>query len=138
MKLSVKSQYGLQAILELAMNYMGGTIQISAIAKDQNIPLRFLEQLLLTLKKKGMLASQRGINGGYSLAKHPSDITLQEIIEALEGPIELTNKKMKKSTIIFDTFRGIEEELKKSLSKITLYDLVSKKRKSDSSYNYSI
>ncbi len=138
MKLSIKSQYGLQAMLHLALNYLGGVVQISDIASSQNIPIRFLEQLLLPLKKKGLIASQRGVNGGYSLLKHPSDISIYDIIEALEGPIELTNKKMKKSQIIFDTFNSIQEEIKKNLSKITLENLVSKKRQKDSNYIYSI
>lgn len=138
MKLSVKSQYGLQAMLYLALSYLGGTVQISSIAQDQNIPIRFLEQLLLTLKKKGLLASQRGINGGYSLVKHPSDITLYDIIEALEGPVEFTNKKMKKSQVIFDTFNLMQEEIKKSLTKITLEDLVLKKHQKDRAYFYNI
>ena len=81
MKLSLKSQYGLQAMLFLALNYLSGSVQIASIAKDQNIPIRFLEQLLLILKKKGLLSSQRGINGGDTLAKHPSDITIFEIMK---------------------------------------------------------
>ena len=138
MKLSLKSQYGLQAMLSLALHYLSGSVQIASIAKDQNIPIRFLEQLLLILKKKGLLSSQRGINGGYTLAKHPSDITLFEIIETLEGPIEFTSKKLKRSAAIFETLENIHSNLKNDLSKRTLEDLVTKKYQKDKAFNYSI
>ncbi|MFH1347500.1 MAG: Rrf2 family transcriptional regulator [Candidatus Margulisiibacteriota bacterium] len=82
MKFSIRVQYGLQAMLELALKYGGGPIQIADIAKNQKIPIRYLEQLLLVLKRRGVVASTRGKHGGYSLAKHPSDIAVLEIIEA--------------------------------------------------------
>jgi len=137
-KFSIKSQYGLQAVLYLALNYLGGITPISDIAKTQGIPIRFLEQLLLTLKKKGLLASQRGINGGYSLAKHPSDISIYDVIEALEGPIELKNKKMKKALVIYDAFDSLETSIKKELLKTTLEDLVLKKHQKDKAFIYNI
>ena len=85
-----------------------------------------------------MLASQRGINGGYSLAKHPSDISIYDVIEALEGPIELKNKKMKKALVIYDAFDSLETSIKKELSKTTLEDLVLKKHQKDKAFIYNI
>lgn len=138
MKFSIRVQYGLQALLELALRFGGEPVQIRDIAKAQKVPIRYLEQLLLVLKRRGLVSSSRGKNGGYNLAKHAGDITALEIIEALDGAIELTNKKMKKSPVLFDAFRAIEDDIKKDLSKLTLEDLVFKKRQRERSYIYNI
>lgn len=138
MKFSIKIQYGLQALLELALKYGSGPLQISDIAKSQKIPIRYLEQLLLVLKRRGLLASTRGKNGGYTLVVHPSDISVLQIIEAFEGPIELTNKKMKKSPVLFEAFAKIQTGIKKDLAELTLEDLVFKKRQTERAYTYNI
>jgi len=138
MRFSIKVQYGLQALLELAMKYGGGPVQIGDIAKKQKVPVRYLEQILLLLKRNGLVSSVRGKEGGYSLVKHPSDICVLTIIESLEGPIELTSKKMKKSPILFDAFDKIEKNIKSELSELTLEDLVLKKRQKDLTYIYNI
>ena len=96
MKFSIKVQYGLQAMLVLSLNYGGGQVRIKSIASEQKIPIRFLEQLLLVLKRAGLVNSLRGKHGGYLLGRKPSEISLLDVIEALEGPLELTSKKMKK------------------------------------------
>jgi len=138
MKFSIKVQYGLQAILELALNYEGGDVQIGEIARSQGIPVRFLEQLLLILKKRGVLASTRGKHGGYSLAKHPSDISLLEVIEAMEGQIELTAKKMKKMPVLHEALENIQNKFRESLKELSVEDLVIKKRQRDRAYIYNI
>jgi len=138
MKFSIKVQYGLQAMLELALNYGGGPVQIKTIAKDQKIPVRFLEQLLLVLKRAGLIASIRGKNGGYSLAKRPSEISVLSVIEAFEGPIELATKKMKKTPVLFEAFDKIQVGFKKQLSLLTLEELALKQRQADLSINYQI
>ena len=84
-------------MLELALKYGGGPCQIKEIARNQKVPIRYLEQLLLLLKRRGLVSSTRGKQGGYNLVKHPSDVTVLEMVAALDGPIELTSKKMKKS-----------------------------------------
>ncbi len=138
MKFSIKSQYGLQAMLELALKYGNEPEQISSIARNQKLPVRFLEQLLLGLKRSGLLLSTRGKFGGYNLAKHPSDITILEVIEALEGPIALASVKMKKSPVLLEAFQKIEDNIKKNLAQTTLEDLVFKKKARDREYNYNI
>lgn len=87
MKLSKKGDYGLRAMLELAKNYSLGYIQMKDIAQKEKIPLKFLEQILLTLKNAGFLESKMGAGGGYRLAKSPEEITLGEVIRILEGPL---------------------------------------------------
>lgn len=138
MKFSIKVQYGLQALLDLALKYGGGPVQIKDIAKNQKVPIRFLEQLLLLLKRGGFVVSTRGKEGGYNLAKHPSDIPLLDLIERLDGPIELTSKKLKKVSVIYDIFFNLEESLKADLAKLTLEDLVYKKRQKERAFMYNI
>lgn len=87
MKFSKKSEYGLRALIELTAQHKRGLIQRHEIADRQNIPIEFLEQILLTLKNAGLLASKRGVNGGYSLIKSPDEITLGQVIRLLDGPL---------------------------------------------------
>jgi Rrf2 family transcriptional regulator, cysteine metabolism repressor len=88
MKISTKGDYAARALQDLAMHYDQGPIPIERIASRQGLPLRYLEQLLLTLKRAGFLSSKRGVNGGYSLAKPPAQITLGEVLRTVDAPIE--------------------------------------------------
>jgi Rrf2 family protein len=86
-KLSKKSEYGLRALLELTSAHGKTTLQRHEIADRQHIPIEFLEQILLTLKRAGLVASRRGIKGGYRLIKQPREITLGHVIRLLDGPL---------------------------------------------------
>ena len=88
MKLSKRGEYGLKALMALATNDSDtDVIQIRDIAEREKIPIKFLEQILLTLKNAGMLASRKGSSGGYYLAKPASEITLGQIVRTLDGPL---------------------------------------------------
>jgi len=87
MKISTKGDYATRALQDLAMHFDKGPVPIEAIARRQALPVRYLEQLLLTLKRAGFLGSKRGVNGGYYLAKSPREITLGQIVRAVDGPI---------------------------------------------------
>ena len=87
MKLSKKSEYGLRALLELTLVHGKATLQRHDIADRQHIPVEFLEQILLTLKRAGIISSRRGVNGGYVLIKQPNEITLGQVIRILDGPL---------------------------------------------------
>ena len=87
MKLSTKGEYASRAMLELALNYPGELLHIRDISSAQDIPERFLEQILLMLKRAGYLRSKKGPNGGYYLAKDPTQITVAEIIRVMDGPL---------------------------------------------------
>jgi len=89
MKISTKIRYGTRAMLELASHFGEGPIDLREIAGKQDISLKYLEQVIIPLRAAGLLKSVRGSKGGYSLAKHPSEITLNDVIEVLEGPINL-------------------------------------------------
>ena len=86
MELSCKSEYAILALLEMATHYESGEpMQIRQIATQQKIPDRYLEQLLATLRRGGIVKSQRGSKGGYLLAREPRKISIFEILECLEG-----------------------------------------------------
>jgi Rrf2 family protein len=87
MRLSKKSEYGLRALLELALVHGKTMLQRRDIADRQHIPVEFLEQILLTLKRAGLVSSRRGVNGGYELIKQPNEITLGQVIRILDGPL---------------------------------------------------
>jgi Rrf2 family transcriptional regulator, cysteine metabolism repressor len=88
MRISTKGDYATRALQDLALHYGSGPIPIEQIAVRQGLPVRYLEQLLLTLKRAGLLQSKRGVNGGYTLAKPPAEITLGQILRAVDGPVE--------------------------------------------------
>lgn len=138
MRFSIRVQYGLQALLELALSYGGAPVQIGDIAKDQKIPIRFLEQILLVLKRGGLVASTRGKSGGYALAKKPSEITVLSLVEVLEGPIELVNKKMRRLPAISEAIETIQNNVEKNLRDLTLQELAMKERQMDRSFTYNI
>lgn len=85
MRLTMKSDYGLRAMIDLAARYGKGPIPSAAIARRQLIPEHFLDQTLITLRRAGLVKSQRGPQGGHSLAKPPSQITMLDVLNALEG-----------------------------------------------------
>jgi Rrf2 family protein len=87
MKFSKKSEYALRALLELTHSYQERPMRRSEIAEKQQIPLGFLEGILLSLKHAGVLASRPGVDGGYRLIKAPEQISLGQIIRTLDGPL---------------------------------------------------
>ena len=90
MKLSTRSRYGTRLMLDMAENYQGGPIQLGVIAKRQGIPVKYLEQIIIPLRKAGYVSSVRGYKGGYMLARPPEEVTIGEIVVLLERGLELT------------------------------------------------
>jgi Rrf2 family cysteine metabolism transcriptional repressor len=82
-----KSPYALSALVELARTGGSAPVPIGEIAKRRNIPVQFLESLFATLRRSGILQSQRGVRGGYSFARPPAEITVLEVVELLEGEL---------------------------------------------------
>ncbi|MBC8458185.1 MAG: Rrf2 family transcriptional regulator [Deltaproteobacteria bacterium] len=91
MKLSTRSRYGTRMMLDLAQHYDEGPIRISDIAKRQDISVKYLEQLIIPLKAFNLIKSARGPKGGHMLAKSPEKITVGEIVDVLEGGIDLVD-----------------------------------------------
>lgn len=129
MELSCKSEYALLALLELATHYNGAEpLQIRQIATQQNIPDRYLEQLLAQLRRGGLVRSQRGAKGGYILAREPWKITLLEVLNCLEGldakPSEdEANSKTVESTVLQEIWDEARQAANLVLQKYTLQEL---------------
>jgi len=85
--ISQKAKYALRALIALGKASRGNELSIAEIARKQNIPKKFLEQILLELKHQGIVASQRGKNGGYSLLKPASEVTFGAVLRLIDGPI---------------------------------------------------
>lgn len=85
MKLSTRSRYGLRAVVELAAQYGEAPLPLVTIAQRQEVSESYLEQLLRSLKAAGLVTATRGINGGYRLSRPPEEISVREVLEALEG-----------------------------------------------------
>lgn len=136
MELSLKSEYAILAMLELADNYaIAQPLQIRQIANQQSIPDRYLEQLLATLKRQGLVKSQRGSKGGYILAREPREISILEIIRGIEGNDPISEQKNGKPTNESASLSVIREVWKSSqiaaanvLASCTLKDLCDQQR----------
>ncbi len=87
MKISKRGEYGVRALCHLARHHGTGVSHVAQIARDEGIPAKFLEGILLQLKHSGILASRRGVEGGYMLARPPEEVPLGEAIRCLDGPL---------------------------------------------------
>jgi Rrf2 family cysteine metabolism transcriptional repressor len=85
--ITTKSPYALSALVELCRHGNGGPVPIAELARRREIPVQFLEQLFATLRRAGVLRSQRGVKGGYSLARPAEEITVLELVELLDGTL---------------------------------------------------
>lgn len=91
MKLSTKGRYGVKAMVDLAIHYGKEPVSIKSISERQNVSEYYLEQLFAPLRKAELIKSVRGAQGGYVLSKSPEKITVKEIMEVLEGPVEISD-----------------------------------------------
>ncbi len=122
MRITSKGRYGLRAMMELAAHARdGGLLKTREIAERQNIPLKYLEQIINTLKKHHLVVSTRGSEGGYRLARSPGEITIYDILRALEGDLSIMdqNENWPEEQGIF--WKELERSIHKLLE-ITLSD----------------
>lgn len=140
MQITYKGDYALKTILYLSIHYEKDVVTIHEIAQKLDIPIKFLEQVLLELKRGGFVESKRGIKGGYYLLKHPSDIKIGDVVRFIDGPIEPiacanTKKKYKGCADIYScVFRDIWVKVADSISEIVdniTFDDFRNKLKSD-------
>jgi Rrf2 family transcriptional regulator, cysteine metabolism repressor len=85
--ITTKSPYALSALVELHRQGTAGPVPIAELARRREIPVQFLEQLFATLRRAGILRSQRGVKGGYTLARPAGEVTVLELVELLDGPV---------------------------------------------------
>ncbi len=136
--LSKKTKYGLQALLYLAQKYKHGSVLISDLAKEERIPKKFLEAILLDLKNHGLLHSKKGKGGGYVLGRNPSEISFGQVIRILEGPLAPVScvsqsayrrcEECQDETIcgIRMVMKDVREAMANILDKTTLADVIEK------------
>lgn len=138
MKITARVDYAVLAVFELALHAPGDRVQAREIAENQQIPLRFLEQILIQLKRAGLVQSIRGAAGGYMLAKTASDITLKDVLEAVEGELALLDPRLNPNSTVLRVWKEIEEELLEKLRSITIENLVRRKIREDKVIVYQI
>jgi Rrf2 family transcriptional regulator, cysteine metabolism repressor len=88
MRITAKSEYGLLAVIDLACGASEGPVSAREISTRRNIPAKFLEQLFVSLRRAGVVTAVRGARGGFTLARDPDTLTVLEVVEALDGPLE--------------------------------------------------
>jgi Rrf2 family transcriptional regulator, cysteine metabolism repressor len=143
MRLTAKSEYGVLAMIELAVRYGQGPASAREIAELRGIPARFLEQLFVSLRRAELVTAVRGARGGFVLARDPAEVTTLDVVEALEGPLTAS---------VCDTDRGLEcgnlgscaaaplwakatRALREVFASTTLADLVGNQERIDSRVN---
>lgn len=131
MSFSAKTNYGLVALLELASTYSNGQVlQVAEIAQRQQIPDRYLEQMLTSLRRAGILRSVRGPRGGYQLTKPPANVMVSEVVACLEGESSNCNTS-KRITAEFQVLENLANLLELSRNRLlettSLQDLLDKR-----------
>jgi len=142
LKLSTKGRYGLRALVDLALNSEPDAVSISSIALRQGISERYLEQLMAKLKKAGIVAAIRGAQGGYILSRDPHEITIGDVLRALEGNLNAVD-----CPAILDAgicrgsehcaakmvWKKINDVINQTVNGIRLSDLIEEQKQTDSS-----
>lgn len=146
MRFSAKAEYGIRAILDIALYAGKETVKVKEIAKRQAIPKRFLEQVMTSLKKGELVGSVRGASGGYFLARPANQITLARVVQALEGPIELADCVSQDAAckcdreslcVLRDLYDDIQNSMLNILDSVTLEDMCEKRKQKATSASYS-
>ena len=129
MRVSAKADYAVRAVVELAVSD-GGPVKGERISQAQDIPLKFLENILLELRYAGLVRSQRGAEGGYWLARPPEEITLAEVIRSVEGPIANVRgvgpqdvEYVGSAEKLRDVWIAVRANLRSVLEEVTLADI---------------
>jgi Rrf2 family protein len=133
MRISAKGEYAIKAVLDLAMHHGRGLIPIQEIADRQGIPQRYLEQVLLGLKRAGLLTSKRGASGGYHLTRAPDGITVGAVLRAVEGsgaPFEVVGSTRSRGNgqDLAELWEEIAEAVSRVIDGLTFEDLATRVR----------
>ncbi len=152
--ISKKTKYALKALIYLGRRYEQGPVLIQELSRDENIPKKFLELILLTLKNSGILQSKKGKGGGYYLGRAPKDVSIGNIIRALDGPIApvscVSETAYSRCTECIDemtcgirlVMKDVRDAISNILDKTTLCDMLEReeraKQKESGNLHYSI
>ncbi len=140
MKLSVRGEYALRALLVLGLNYGEGVVRIEDVSREQNIPKKFLEQILNDLKALGAVESRRGAAGGYRLARPPQNITLASVVRHVEGalaPVSCVSDRFyerctcpdEARCAIREVMKEVREAVVQIMERVTVADLCERARR---------
>ena len=129
MLFSTKAEYGVRLMVALGRREGERPVSLAALADGENLPLSYLEHLVARLRDAGLVASQRGAHGGYRLAVPASEVRLLEVVEALEGPIALTecgagSCEREASCVVRAPWQRINRVVRQSLADVRLADLI--------------
>ena len=147
MRLSTKGRYAARLMLELALQYGKGPVLLKEVAKRQEISEKYLGHLISPLKTAGLINSTRGAHGGYTLAKAPRDITLAEVVQAVEGNLSVVECVSSPEVcsrvevcVTRDIWSQLSEKMMEILESITLQDMVELHRQKQKAHSlmYSI
>ena len=138
--ISKKTIYGLQAAILLAKRYDSGPVLITHLAKEGHIPKKFLEAILLELKKNGILNSRKGKGGGYVLGKDPQDISIGDIIRTLDGSFSeiFFEEESKEINEIKMIMKEVRDAMSNILDKTSLADVIERASSGQNVLNYVI
>ena len=131
MRLSTKGRYGLRAVADLAVHGKNQAVSISSIAARQNLSESYLEQLISKLKKAGIVNSIRGINGGYRLSRNAGEISVGDILRALEGDLKVVDCQDDHGCDLYDScvtkyvWKRINDSINKVVDTMTLEEVIS-------------
>lgn len=131
LRISAKGEYAIKAVLDLALHYGQGLIPIQEIAARQRIPQRYLEQVLLALKRDGWLTSKRGAAGGYHLTRPPEEITVGAVLRAVEGasaPFEAAARAGRDGHDLVELWDEIAEAVSGVVDRLTFAELAARAR----------
>jgi Rrf2 family cysteine metabolism transcriptional repressor len=144
MKLSTTNRYAVRAIVDIAQYQAGGPVSIHSISKRQDVSIKYLELILLPLKKAGLLKSTRGVKGGYNLTKDPSTITPGDIVRIVDGPVDLVDCLSVDHPVICPRIKKcstrqlwlkLKQEVDKILDSTTIQELVNQQQELNKTAN---
>lgn len=155
MRISSRATYALRALFDITFHNLGRPTKVDVIAKREEVPARFLEQIFQDLKAAKIVGSKRGPAGGYFLLRHPESVTIGDVIRAVEGPLEhpccfATDAEIKASCAVTSkcvtaaVWRDVTQEIDRVMDGVTLSDLSLKadalgvSRGCDASFAYTI
>ena len=139
MKVSTRGEYGVRAMVALARNYGVGPMSIAAMAKESSVPYAYLEQLIVPLRRAGLVTSKRGAHGGYQLARPPEQVRVGEIYRVMEGPVapmDCVSENVQDQTCPLiegcetrPVWLKVRDSIVEALDSLTLADLVSQSKR---------
>jgi Rrf2 family iron-sulfur cluster assembly transcriptional regulator len=130
-KVSTRADYAARALLSLALHSSERPTSVKEIAERTTLPLPYLEQILLAVKGAGLVRSKRGVGGGYVLARPPAEITLADIVAAVDGPLSTpmgAHDHCEGHCVLQEVWVGVSDETQQILDHYTLADLVTRTR----------